>query len=116
MEQTPLIYAGCESGRMHGVTESIALKGGAHDCATAVAAEGIVQVPDEVVPVVSGHGHEGAAHEYELHLRPTTRYSPLVFGFSICAWRPRSGCCLIVVALFFVRLANRNVPMPCKHA
>ncbi len=34
-----------------------------------MAAEGIVEVADEVVPIIPRHGHECAAHQYELHLR-----------------------------------------------
>jgi len=33
-----------------------------------MAGESVVQVPDEVVPVILGQGHERATHHDELHL------------------------------------------------
>ena len=40
-----------------------------------MAAEGVMEVADEVVPVVPRHGHECAAHQYELHLRSRLTFS-----------------------------------------
>lgn len=60
---------------IRGVVQYFAMQRGgwrADDRAAAVAAEGIVKIPDEVVPVVPRHRHKRAAHQDELNLRITS--------------------------------------------